>query len=83
MEGRQRERKQTVAPWSALGLEGMELVLMDKDQRSSQEVVLAKQPAEAARTVGQVPLAPALRGSGTRFVRNCTLNAIPGPPCAG
>ena len=47
-------------------LEGMEAALADKDSRHSREDVLAKQLAEAERTIGQLALENDLLGKASR-----------------
>jgi hypothetical protein len=44
----------------------MEAALMDKDKRGSREDVLAKQLAEAERTIGQLALDNELLGKASR-----------------
>lgn len=56
----------TFARWREQALEGMEAALMDKDTRNSREDVLAKQLAEAERTVGRLALENDLLGKASR-----------------
>ena len=56
----------TFARWREQALEGMEAALADKDARNSREDVLAKQLAEAERTIGQLALENDLLGKASR-----------------
>ena len=56
----------TCARWREQALEGMESALVDKDKRSAREDVLAKQLAEAERTIGQLALENDLLGKASR-----------------
>ena len=56
----------TFARWREQALEGMEDALADKDSRHSREDVLAKQLAEAERTIGQLALENDLLGKASR-----------------
>ena len=56
----------TFARWREQALEGLEAALVDKDKRGSREDVLAKQLAEAERTIGQLALDNELLGKASR-----------------
>jgi transposase-like protein len=56
----------TFARWREQPLEGMEAALADKYTRNSREAVLAKQLAEAERTVGRLALENDLPGKASR-----------------
>ncbi len=59
----------TFARWCEQALAGMEAALADKDKRDSREDVLAKQLAEAERTIGRLALENDLLGKASRRLR--------------
>lgn len=56
----------TFARWREQALEGMAAALEDKDSRNSREDLLARQLAEAERTIGQLALENDLLGKASR-----------------
>ena len=56
----------TFARWREQALEGMAAALADKNSRNTREDVLAKQLAEAERTIGQLALENDLLGIASR-----------------
>ena len=56
----------TFARWREQALKGMEAALAVKDSRHSREDLLAKQLAEAERTIGQLALENDLLGKASR-----------------
>ena len=58
----------TFARWREQALAGMEAALADKGSRDSREGLLARQLAEAERTVGQLALENDLLGKASRLL---------------